>query len=31
MSLASPVWLLLLLPVAALVASDLVQAKRRSR
>ena len=31
MSLASPVWLLLLLPVAALVASYLVQAKRRSR
>jgi Ca-activated chloride channel family protein len=31
MSLASPVWLLLLLPVAALVASYLVQAGRRSR
>ncbi|WP_323793204.1 VWA domain-containing protein [Nocardioides sp.] len=31
MSLASPVWLLLLLPVAALVASYVVQAKRRSR
>ncbi|WP_300402063.1 VWA domain-containing protein [Nocardioides sp.] len=31
MSLASPAWLLLLLPVAALAASYLVQAKRRSQ
>ncbi len=31
MSLASPGWLLLLLPVAALLASYLIQAKRRSR
>lgn len=31
MSLASPVWLLLLLPVTALVAAYLLQAKRRSR
>ncbi len=31
MTLASPLWLLLLLPVAALLGSYLVQAKRRSR
>ena len=31
LTLASPAWLLLLLPVAALVASYIVQAKRRSR